>query len=141
MNLAGRHVYLDANVLIACVERPGRAGGLLEQWLRDLASGDMLASTSELTLAEVLTRPLLRKERGLVARYEELLAPGAPIRSAPVVRAILRRAALLCAEGRMDLPDAIHVATASECGCDLFLSNDREIRLPAQIELRRLDLL
>lgn len=138
--MLGRHVYFDANALIACVEHPSSGGDFFDGLMADVASGDTLATTSELTIAEVLVKPMLRKAHGLTRRYEELLGPGGGIRAAPVDRAVLRRAAQICGESRLDLPDAIHVATAEIAGCDIFLSNDRDIRLPAEMELRRLDL-
>ena len=132
--LAGRHLYLDANTLIEGVELPGST---LAALLAALQAGETLASTSELTLGEVLVRPLARKARALVASYEELLGDGV-ITTVPVSRAILRAAAALAGRSRMALPDCIHVATAIAAGCDVFVSSDRAIVLPAEMELRRL---
>ena len=48
----------------------------------------------------------------------------------PVTRDILRDAAHVRGELGMKLPDAIHVATARERECKVFITNDKGIRLP-----------
>ena len=136
-DFSGRHVYLDANAAIASVEGSAAEKAFFETLLAEVKSGGILATTSELTLAEVLVRPLLRKARGLVALYEEMLSQGAAIRAVPVGRAILRAAARLNGFSKMALPDCIHVATAMNAGCDVFFSNDGGIKLPSEMELRR----
>jgi len=35
----------------------------------------------------------------------------------------------------LKLPDAIHVATAQSIDCDIFLTNDKKIRTPKNIEV------
>ncbi len=126
--LADRHIYLDANVLIAAVER-GHHGAL--GLLGAIQRRACVATTSELTLAEVLTGPLAQREAALVAAYEALIAPGSLIHAQAISRDILRSAARLHG---MDLPDAIHVATAMATGCDVMASDDLRLRLPATIE-------
>ena len=137
--LEGRHVYLDANAIIASVEGGAAEKAFFETLFAEVKAGGILATTSELTFGEVLVRPLLRKARGLVALYEEMLAQGAAIRTVPVSRAILRAAARLNGFSKMGLPDCIHVATAMNAGCDVFFSNDGGIKLPSEMELRRFD--
>ncbi len=127
-NLEHRHVYLDANVMIAAIEHKALGAQAL---LGALERQECLGTTSELTLAEVLSGPLARHEAAPLAAYEALFAPGSTLQLVPVTRAILRRAAGLRG---MDLPDAIHVATAISSGCDVMASDDRHLQLPATIE-------
>ena len=127
-SLEHRHIYLDANVMIAAIERkePGA-----EALLGALERQECVGTTSELTLAEVLSGPLARHETAPLAAYEALFAQGSALQVLPITRAILRRAAGLRG---MDLPDAIHVATAISVGCDVIASDDQHLRLPAMIE-------
>lgn len=53
----------------------------------------------------------------------------------PVDRSILVAAARLRAQLTLRLPDAIHVATALAADCELFVSNDRRVRLPDSMTL------
>lgn len=46
----------------------------------------------------------------------------------PVSREILVEAARIRAGTALKLPDAIHVATARMCGCEVFLTNDTRIK-------------
>jgi predicted nucleic acid-binding protein len=66
-----------------------------------------------------------------VAAYTELLTPSDRLTVLPVGRAILVEAARQRAALGMPMPDAIHVATALAAGCELFLTNDRRLRMPA----------
>ena len=128
---AGRHFYLDANVFIALLEgdaaRQARMRGLFA-WID---RGDILASTSALTLAEVLALPLARGAKATAAAYEARLAGVAQVL---VNTAVLRAAARLCGEARMDLPDAIHVASAMQAGCDVLVTGDAGIVLPGEMD-------
>ena len=46
----------------------------------------------------------------------------------PITRALLIEAARLRASSRLKLPDAIHLATALQYECPVFLTNDTRIR-------------
>ena len=67
-----------------------------------------------------------------------MLTPSAWLSVLPVERTILIEAARLQAQLTLRLPDAIHVATAVAAGCSTLLSNDRRLRVPADLKLLRL---
>jgi predicted nucleic acid-binding protein len=48
--------------------------------------------------------------------------------SLPITRAIVESAARLRAAHQLKTPDAIHAATALDCGCTLFVTNDAVFR-------------
>ena len=116
--------YLDASALVKLVvpepESPALAAAVASRPL----------VTSELTLAEVLVKPFGLGREDAVAAYTELLTPSDRLAVLPVDRAILVEAARQRAALGMPMPDAIHVATALADGCDLFLTNDRRLRMP-----------
>jgi len=89
-----------------------------------LDDAEISAVTSELALAEVLVKPI--KDQNLAAQqaYRTFLASTPVLRVAPISRDILEEAAHLRAITRLKLPDAIHLATSNQNGCDSFLSND-----------------
>ena len=136
--LRGRRLYLDANVFIYAVEGSPEHRAFLEGLLDLLGTGDTTAVTSELTLAEVLAKPFEENRTDLADIYEEMVAPSAWLDMVPVNRAVLLRAARLRAELKLRLPDAVHVASAVAAGCELFLSNDRRLKVPAGMALVRL---
>jgi predicted nucleic acid-binding protein len=132
--LLARHVYLDANIVIEAYEGLGSCASGLSALFALIEAGTVLATTSEWTLAEVLVRPLSIGAMKQAGRYQALLSSSGRIAIEPVSRAILVAAAHICAETRMPMPDCIHVASAVKVGCDVFLTNDRGIVLPSEME-------
>ena len=128
--ILGRTVYLDTNILIYAVEGYEPEAAFLQGLLAALEEGRFAAVTSELTLAEVLVKPFGLGREDAVAAYAELLTPSDRLTVLPVDRAILVEAARQRAALGMPMPDAVHVATALAAGCDLFLTNDRRLRMP-----------
>ena len=134
----GRHVYLDTNILIYAVEGLPEHAGTIGALFDRIDAGEVRATTSELTLAEALAKPLETGRNDIARLYEDMLSSAGPFVVLPVGRAILLEAAGLRARLKLRLPDAIHVATALAARCEIFLSNDRKIRLPGDLTLLRL---
>ncbi len=86
--------------------------------------------SSELTLAEVLTKPIadakLTGNWALVDAYRFSIQDKANLQTiVPVSRAVLDMAADVRSEnGSLRLPDAIHLATALSEACSVFVTND-----------------
>lgn len=131
----GQRVYLDANIIIYAVEAAAEHLPTLTGLLELFADGGAAAATSELTLAEVLPRPLDAGRPDIATLYEELLTSSTWLTVLPVSRNILMDAARLRSQFRMRLPDAIHVATAEAAGCRILLSNDLRLKVPATVQL------
>lgn len=116
-------VYVDAMAVIYSVELSSDYWPLLEpMWLAALAQTIDVA-TSELTIMEVLVKPLKTKDAAMVSAFESSLT-GTDMRLLPVTQSILRAAAYLRATTRLRTPDAIHAASAQQIGCSLFVTND-----------------
>lgn len=136
--LIGKGVYLDANVFVYAVEGFAEHQAFVDELFRSIDDGHVAAVTSELTLAEVLTKPLETGRDDVATVYEELLQSSEHLNVVPIDRAIPLSAARHRASLGIKLPDAIHVATAMAVGCDVVLSNDHKLRVPGGIELRAL---
>ena len=93
--------------------------------------------TSELTLAELLVKPLQLGRTDIADLYADLVRDSEHLSVMPIGRTILVDAARYRADLGVKLPDTIHVATAMAAGCDALLSNDRNLKVPAGIELVR----
>lgn len=52
----------------------------------------------------------------------------------PVSRDIILRAIALRAAARLNSLDAIHISTALETSCDVFLTNDLRLRPPSDLD-------
>ncbi len=90
-----------------------------------IGAGELVAFTSELTLAEALVVPHRKGDRRLIDLYEELVSSRDGLTVVPVTRPICLAAAAERASGPFKLPDAVHIATARETAYDAFLTNDR----------------
>jgi predicted nucleic acid-binding protein len=132
-------VYVDANPFIYFIDGEESAANRPRPFFEMLRRKPRVAMTSELTLAEVLpkARPYARRN------YLNLIVWSGLFDLRPVTREILidtadyRRSYLTALpDGRSvmpTLPDAIHVVTAARNQCQIFLSADRRVKLPAGI--------
>lgn len=131
-------LYLDTNVLIYAMETTDAQGMRARRCLRQIEEDEIEAATGELTLAEVLRGGNSRRSDALFDGYLELLSSASPIRIVPVDRNVLISAARLRFDRRIELPDAIHLATAQIAGCAVVLTEDREMPVPADMQKRSL---
>jgi predicted nucleic acid-binding protein len=133
--LAGRRTYLDANIFIYAAEGYPPFLTELTQLFTAINDGRLPAVTSELTLAEVLVKPVQAKDQRAIELYEELISAHGALAVQPVSRAVLAESAGIRANSRLRLPDAVHVATSLLARCDLFLTNDNRIPSNLGIEI------
>jgi hypothetical protein len=75
-NGAVPRVYLDANVFIAAFEHAGASSDHAWWLIRAIEDGEIFAATSELTLAEILVKPLERGQADLADGYGKMLVSG-----------------------------------------------------------------
>jgi len=130
----GGPVYLDANVFIDFIEGDETISTPIGPLVRRLRQKPGQAITSELTLAEVLAPSKGRKRPPHIRRlYLNLLVWGRFIELHPISRGVLYETANLRATkttSKMKLLDAIHLANAVLAGCRIFITRDRDIRVP-----------
>lgn len=120
--------YVDTNALIYRVERIEPYLTASEPLWAALDAGLAQVATSDLTLLEVLVKPLRDGNSYLVDLYRNVLLGTAGLNCLPVSRAVLESAATLRAAHNLKTPDAIHAATALAAGCVLFVTNDAAFR-------------
>lgn len=129
-------VYLDANVFVAAFESVGAHSDHAWWILHAIESGKIVGATSEMTLAEILVKPLETGATELAAGYESMIASSGGFEVRPVSRDILIKAAGLRAHRTSTkLPDAIHIATAQTSSCTFFVSDDHRLPLPDDMTL------
>ena len=131
-------VALDTAVFIYFIEEDRRFLDIVKPVFTAMDRGVLEATTSGLTLLEVLVAPYRADNIPLAERYEALLTRSRGLRLVDLDRPVLKSAALLRARVRLKPPDAIQVAAALAARCTAFLTNDRKI--PAMPGLRILQL-
>ena len=121
-------VYLDANSAIyrfEGIEPYSSASAPLWDALQDQS---MTIVTSELTLLEVLVKPLKDNNDSLIELFRRTLLDTNGLDCVAIDREILSLAAQIRADSRLKTPDAIHAATALYAGATMFLTNDAGFR-------------
>jgi predicted nucleic acid-binding protein len=119
-------IYLDSCVVIYLVEQPPAFFPVVVNWL-PANPGDLLSS--ELARLESLVIPVRTGNGPLVADLEDFFQSGV-VQLGRLERPVLDRTIQIRASfPKIKTPDAIHLASAVELGCDIVLTNDPEMRL------------
>lgn len=124
----GRRVCLDANIIIYAVEGFADYADEVRALLEAMDTGEIVAVTSELTVAETLVKPMKDQNPVIQQAYRTFLTPTAAMEIIPISRDILEDAARLRANTKLKLPNAIQLATALREQCDSFITNDDGFR-------------
>ena len=129
-DLGGQRVYLDANIFIYLIEGYPPLAEALDQLKQALEDGQIVAVTSVLTLTELLP-PLAEvgDQPAMQAVVDFVQASGFFV-VYPLDDATCIQAGILRGTTKLKTPDALHVATAIEAECDVFLTNDKKMDVP-----------
>lgn len=133
-----RRVALDSNVLIYLVEGIARRGEIAGLLVKALLQQEIDTVLATIGLSEVLTGPARAGDVvGFESLADDLREMG--LRLLPLDASIAEDAAWLRGRARLDLVDAIHLASARVAGATLFVTNDRGISSLPQLEVVYLD--
>jgi len=116
-------IFLDSNLFIYHLEDLGPRGIRANFIFERLSRRKDIVLTSALTIGEVLVKPLQTGNRGLEAKYKDLLREP-EVRVLPFDRAAGEIFARIRQDRGIKAPDAIQLATAAAAGCELFITND-----------------
>lgn len=126
--IQGNKVYLDTNIWIYALEGYSAYLQDLTQLFQRITQGDLIAVTSELSLAEALVKPFQNQNLTQQQIYKQFISNSQNVLVIPVSRDILIEAAQLRATINIKLPDAIHAATALLTQCSTFITNDQRFQ-------------
>ncbi len=133
--LQGDRIYLDTNIWIYALEGFPAFAQNLTALFQALDLGTLTAVTSELSLAEVLVKPMQKQNATQQAIYKQAISSTQNLSIIPVGREILIAAAQLRAITNLKLPDAIHAATALSSQCSTFLTNDQRFQAMSNLQV------
>ncbi len=134
-----RVVAVDTNVFIYHLQQHPRYLPVTRDLLGAWERGSHRGVTSVVSLSEVLVKPLRESDHAAAEEYRNLLATFPNLGLLGVTRNIAEGAARIRAIHGLDLPDAIHIATAVTGGATGFISNDPAFRRVRDIEVLLLD--
>lgn len=129
-----RSIFLDTSAFIYFIERHPRYYSFCESLFGSIEAGHVRASTSTLTLLEILVQPYRLKKDDLVLKFYSLLTTYPHLTWVPLTLDVADRAARLRAEYRLKTPDAIQAASAISYGAAGFICNDRAFEKVTEIE-------
>jgi predicted nucleic acid-binding protein len=121
-------VYMDANCFIYSVEGIEPYYTVLKTLWEAVSNKKLTIATSELTLLEVLVKPLKIGDLDVAKDFRTILRQSPEVQMMPIKQNVLEEAAKLRAATSLRTPDAIHVATALAHRCQLFLTNDKAFK-------------
>ena len=127
-DIKARRAYFDTNIFIYLLEENPQYFQATVDLAAYLESIQCKIFTSELTLAECLVKPFADNDIQSQDAYVQSIANSAFLTVEPITKKTLIRAAQLRAKLKNKLPDSIHLATALDCDCDLFVGNDKKIK-------------
>ncbi|HWE34969.1 MAG TPA: type II toxin-antitoxin system VapC family toxin [Isosphaeraceae bacterium] len=119
-------VYLDSVIVIYAIEGPPSFQARATSRLKALvAAGDQVA-LGDLTALECRVKPIRIRDTALLADYEAFLNAADVVR-VPMPPAVYERATEIRACHNFKLADSLHLATAVEAACQVFLTNDSRL--------------
>ena len=127
-------VFLDTSSFIYFVEHHPRYSYFCETLFDRVEAGKTRATTSTLTLLEVLVQPYRQKNEELIMKFYALLTSYPHLTWVSMTLNVADRAAKLRAEHRLKTPDSIQAASAISCGATGFICNDRIFRKVKEFE-------
>jgi predicted nucleic acid-binding protein len=136
---ATQRLYIETTPLIYYVEVNPAYIARMDAIITAVENGAPLAYSAVLTLTEVLVHPLREGNDTLKRQYRYILVNNKDLQLLPITTRIAEAAADLRARYNLRTPDALHVATAIDVGCDAFLTNDVAIKRVAEITVLVLD--
>ena len=117
-------IYLDSAPIIYLVENIPPYVDFLKQ---RLSSEDTHQVCSDLTRLECRVKPLRDEQMALLfafdTYFDDIISE-----SVPLSRAVMDRATEIRAQYGFKTPDAIHLACAAIAECDIFLTNDKQLK-------------
>lgn len=135
----GHRIYLDANAIIYALETEFSDTELSRSLIDAIDKQLIYAVTSELTIAEVLVKPLEAMREPTIIVYESFFSSSSQVELVAVSRDLIVESAKISAKTKVKLPDAIHIATAQASHCTFFLTHDERLgrALPENLQWLR----
>ena len=126
--LRGSRVYFDVNPIIYFIEQNTQFAETVTPVFEMIGEGSILAFTSELSLTEILIKPIRDNLNQVIQAHKELLLDTELFTLISPNQDTFLVAAELGGKSSMRTPDAIHMASAIESKCKYFITNDKGIK-------------
>lgn len=133
--MRGARVYVDTNAFIYLLESTPKLGDKVASLLAASEQHALFACTGDVTVAELLVKPMRDGNAVAIGVIDALFAQTAMVEVLPHTASVFRLAASLRAEQRLCFIDALHLATALNHRCTFFVTNDADFKSSGHIEV------
>ncbi len=130
---------IDTAPFIYLVERHPTYFTMMQTIVGHLTKNSLVATSSTLTLTEVLTLPIKLNKPMLVIEYEAILLNSTGFHLIALDSRIAKIAADIRARYNLKTPDAIQIAAAIASNSQAFLTNDRGLKRVTELRVLVLD--
>ena len=132
---AASKIYIDTNIFIYLIERVEPFYEQVSALFAAISEAGARLFTSEITVAECLHKPCRSQNTQLIAIYELLFEKSSDVTLLTLNGNVAKRAVAYGAPLGLKLIDAIHVVSALDGGCDVFVSTDKKFKSTAAMRV------
>jgi predicted nucleic acid-binding protein len=126
--IKGKKIALDTVVFIYALEGNEEFGECAKQLFTAIEQGECRGFASDLVLAELMIKPLREGKPEIAEEYVSELSTFPNLSFLSPTRSIIVTAAKLRGNTNLKLIDALHLATAIEQKCQIFITNDMAMK-------------
>ncbi|MFH0959036.1 MAG: PIN domain-containing protein [Pseudomonadota bacterium] len=122
-------VFIDTAPIIYYLQAHPQFGPFAREVVAACQSGNLIAYSSVLTLAEVLTKPIALNDKALTQKFAEFLKHAKNLTLIDISEAIAETAGNLRGHySFLKTVDALQLAAALDVGADAFITNDIKLK-------------
>lgn len=131
-----KSVFIDTAPIIYYIEAHSKFGPITKELVKLFQSGEIIAFTSVITLAEVLPKPIELGRRELADRFANFLKKGKNINMIDVTVEAADIAGRLKGKHKfLNTMDAIQIGSAINTEADVFITNDLSLKKIKEIKV------
>jgi predicted nucleic acid-binding protein len=133
-----RRIAVDANAFIYLFETPGPLARATGAILDAAELGKVTVVVSTMVLAEIAVGPAAVRDETLIERYADAVRGARGVQVVPLTAEIAIDVGIIRGRHRVQIPDAVHLATARHAGATAIVTNDERMPALSHIEVVRL---
>ncbi len=130
-----KKIFIDTNPLIYLVSQQEPFYSKVVKYMSDCIADNAEFYTSTITDAEFLVKPFADKDNEQVKKYKDYLEKLEFIKCF-INEQIGTRAAKIRADyPDIKLGDALQIAASIDCNCDVFFTNDKQLKQVSEVHI------
>ena len=133
-----RRIAIDANAFIYLFEAPGLLARATAAILDAAELGKVTVVVSTMVLSEIAVGPVTAGDETLVERYADAVRGARGVQIVPLTAEIAIDVGIIRGRHRVQIPDAVHLATARHAGATAIVTNDERMPALPHLEVVRL---